>query len=359
MFWQNSLARTKLKARKLRHRKILRQRKIKFPTAEVKIAAPQKEFFWQTLSCGILAFFVASILPNFASANLEFWISEAPLLQKNENFALAEEGFFLSPAMQTERGNREKITEIVEVLVEPGDSISTIAYRYGVSTATIIQNNEITNPNRLRTGKKLVILPVDGYLHFTKKDETVDSIAKKYKVEKDKIVAQNNLTGEETFSAEKKIIITGYVKKKAKLIARNASSPDAAKKFAPGKEFGGQIFFPCRGRYTQFYHYGHYAVDIAETGGSPIWAAEKGKIVKAQGGWNGGYGNFVIIDHGNGMKTLYAHMREIYVDVGQNVVRGQTIGYMGATGRVYGATGIHLHFEVIVNGHKKNPLAYF
>jgi len=157
-----------------------------------------------------------------------------------------------------------------------------------------------------------------------------------------------------------RIIIPGAKKNIAPPISSRSSyaSNPTTNNFV-GQDYGGTLFFPCKGRYTQYYHYGHYAVDIAEAGGSPIWAANSGVVIKAQGGWNGGYGNMVIIDHGNGMKTLYAHFREIYVNVGQHVARGQTIGYMGNTGRVYGRTGIHLHFEVIVNGTKQNPRAYF
>lgn len=116
---------------------------------------------------------------------------------------------------------------------------------------------------------------------------------------------------------------------------------------------------PCSGcSYTQYYNPGHYAVDIQQKGGGPIYAAEAGTVVRADTGWNGGYGNVIEIDHGNGLITLYAHNKELYVKVGDQVTRGQNISFMGNTGRVYGKTGIHVHFEVIVNGVKKNPLLY-
>ena len=360
LFFKKSLA--DREAKKIRHSKVRqtikelkkKKRNPLFPRSG------EKEFFWQVISLGTAIFFFTALLPNFSTNVGEFWISaEAAQKIENEDFAMADEGFFMQPAMQTERGNREHITKVIEIFVQPGDTVSSIAHKYGISIETVVQNNSITSPNRLKVGKKIVILPVDGFLHEVDDNETLSALAEKYKVEKEKIISQNNLEKNSSLKVGQQVIIPGFIKETAKRIASGAVSEIAARKFAPGTDFGGKLFFPCRGRYTQFYHYGHYAVDIAESGGSPIWAAESGEVIKAQGGWNGGYGNMVVIDHGNGMKTLYAHMREIYVDVGSRVTRGQSIGFMGATGRVYGRTGIHLHFEVIVRNVKKNPLAYF
>ena len=97
-----------------------------------------------------------------------------------------------------------------------------------------------------------------------------------------------------------------------------------------------------------------------------VWAAASGVVVKANTGCGsrtpkcgGGYGNHVIIDHGDGVKTLYGHLDSLNVKVGDNIKQGEVIGIMGNTGRVYGATGIHLHWEVIINGVKKNPIGYY
>ena len=114
-----------------------------------------------------------------------------------------------------------------------------------------------------------------------------------------------------------------------------------------------------KARLTQGYRRGHYAVDIAIRSKAPIFAAASGKVIKAAYGWNGGYGNVVIVDHGNGMQTLYGHNEKLYVTVGQYVEQGQTIAWMGRSGRVYGPTGIHLHFEVRINGVKYNPMNFF
>ncbi len=104
---------------------------------------------------------------------------------------------------------------------------------------------------------------------------------------------------------------------------------------------------PITGEYKN-----HGGTDVGASYGSAIYAADSGKVVASSDGWNGGYGNYVMIDHGNGMQTLYAHMSSRAVSVGQTVSAGQTIGYVGSTGR---STGPHLHFEMYINGAKINP----
>ena len=134
----------------------------------------------------------------------------------------------------------------------------------------------------------------------------------------------------------------------------------AAPAFAPDPVGGGTFHKPCSDAcyITQYFHAGHYALDMQEKGGGPVYAAEAGTVTRADTGWNGGYGNIIEIDHGNGLITLYGHNKSFDVSAGQTVQRGQKIANMGNTGLVYGATGIHVHFEVQVNGVKKNPLVY-
>ncbi|HLD82021.1 MAG TPA: M23 family metallopeptidase, partial [Patescibacteria group bacterium] len=106
---------------------------------------------------------------------------------------------------------------------------------------------------------------------------------------------------------------------------------------------------------TQYFGWRHTGVDVACGFGQPVYAARDGVIVKAAYGWNGGYGNVVIIDHGDGIHTLYAHNTEFYSKVGDFVAQGTVIAGMGSTGR---STGPHTHFEVHVNGSRVNPLSY-
>ena len=104
---------------------------------------------------------------------------------------------------------------------------------------------------------------------------------------------------------------------------------------------------PVTGEYKN-----HGGTDIGASYGSAIYAADSGTVVRSADGWNGGWGNYVMIDHGNGMQTLYAHMSSRAVSVGQTVSRGQTIGYVGSTGM---STGPHLHFEMYINGSRIDP----
>ncbi len=97
----------------------------------------------------------------------------------------------------------------------------------------------------------------------------------------------------------------------------------------------------------------HEGIDIAASTGAPIWAAAAGTVIHA--GWLGGYGNLVVLDHGNGLATAYAHCSAILVGVGQTVAQGETIALVGSTGH---STGPHLHFEVRVNGVAVDPLLY-
>jgi murein DD-endopeptidase MepM/ murein hydrolase activator NlpD len=109
---------------------------------------------------------------------------------------------------------------------------------------------------------------------------------------------------------------------------------------------------------TQYYGLRHHALDIAGAWQTPNYATKAGKVITSQCGWNSGYGCYIIIDHGGGVKSLYGHNSKLLVSVGDEVEAGQTIGLMGNTGKVRGLTGIHLHFEIIVNGARVNPLRY-
>ena len=97
----------------------------------------------------------------------------------------------------------------------------------------------------------------------------------------------------------------------------------------------------------------HEGIDIAAPIGTPIWAAAAGTVIYA--GWLSGYGSLVLVDHGNGLATAYAHASAILVVLGQQVSQGETIALVGSTGH---STGPHLHFEVRINGVAVDPLLY-
>jgi murein DD-endopeptidase MepM/ murein hydrolase activator NlpD len=269
---------------------------------------------------------------------------------------MTEDGFLLKPAINSVAGDRTGFSDVFLYTVEPGDTLSSIAQSFNLKKETIMSENNLWDANKLRVGSQIKILPVDGISYIVKKGDTLDKLAKKYKVEKDTIKIQNQLT-DETLVADTNLIIPGAKREEPVYYAANA--PAVAANYS-GPKVAGRLIWPASGKLTQGYHNGHLALDIGNRNKGPIYAAAAGKVIRAEtSGWNGGYGNVIIIDHGNGMQTLYAHNEKVYVKVGQYVEQGQTIAWMGRTGRVYGPTGIHCHFEVRIKGVKYNPMNFF
>lgn len=273
---------------------------------------------------------------------------------------MTEDGFLLKPALNAEASDRTGFRDIFIYTVESGDTLSSIAQRFGLKKQTLMAENDLWNPNRLKTGMQIRILPVDGLTHTVKKGETLDKIAKKYKIEKDLIARQNQLGSSDIPEPGLTLILPGAVKEESVYMV--SSGPSSAPLSAySGPKAAGRLIWPVAsgGKLTQNYHRGHTALDIGNRARGPIFAAASGKVIKASYGWNGGYGNMLIIDHGNGMQTLYGHNEKLYASEGQYVDQGQTIAWMGNTGRVRGVTGIHLHFEVRIKGVKYNPMNFF
>lgn len=317
----------------------------------------ENTFFWRVASMATLGLFFFSIVPRFAI--LTGRVDEEKIIHNDarDEIIFLEDGFLKKPEKWTAIGDRGNIGDILEYTVEAGDTLSAIAKKVGVSEKTILQNNPI-DKNRLRVGTKLKIPATDGVIYKVRRGDTIGGIAKKYGVPAAKILAQNNFESGDDLKAGAEIIIPG-AKKAPPPKKPTGASRRPPKTLARGRETYGKLLFPTIGQYTQGYHYGHYAVDISHHGGGPIFAAESGTVIRADYGWNGGYGNVIIIDHGNGMQTLYAHNKTLYVKKGDRVSRGQQIAEMGNTGNVRGPTGIHLHFEVRVNGRKLNPKNFF
>lgn len=249
---------------------------------------------------------------------------------------------------------REKI---IEYTVAPGDTISSIAKKFDVSEDTILWQNKLDKKGSIKVGQSLEILPVTGVSHKVQKGDTVYSIAKKYDASPQAIVdfPYNTFTNDETFAlavGQVVIVPDGVMPaevQKAPTERIRQITPDAGTVVASGS-----FVWPASGSITQRFAWYHKGIDIANKAAPDILAADSGKVIVA--GWpdNYGYGNRVMIDHGNGFVTLYAHLSVIYVKAGQTVSRGSAIGKMGSTGR---STGTHLHFEVIKSGTHLNPLS--
>jgi len=250
---------------------------------------------------------------------------------------------------------REKI---IDYTVTEGDTVSSIAEKFGVSVKTILWQNNLSEKDKIKPGQTLQILPVTGVSHKVSKGETVYSIAKKYDASPQAIVdfPYNTFVNDETFELAigQIIIVPDGVKPEERGAAPSKPrirqlTPDAGTVVASGS-----FVWPASGHISQGFSWYHKGIDIANKSAPNILAADAGTIEVA--GWPDGYGygNRVVINHGNGYKTLYAHLSRIYVVSGQRVNRGDAIGQMGSTGR---STGTHLHFEIIKNGAHINPLS--
>lgn len=230
-------------------------------------------------------------------------------------------------------------------VVRPGDTLSEIAHMFGVSVNTIIWANNLPRSGGARPGDTLVILPVSGVERVIAKGDTLGSIAKKYGADAAEIAQFNGLDTKGPLAVGSTIIIPGGELEEAPQAA-SASRPASKPRIlgGGGAAYPGYYANPVPGGLiTQSIH-GWNGIDIGAARGTPVRAAADGVVIVAHGsGWNGGYGNYVVITHDNGSQTLYSHMRSVIASSGQRVFSGQVIGYMGATGRT---TGVHLHFEV-------------
>ncbi len=245
---------------------------------------------------------------------------------------------------------------IIEHEVLSGETLSSIAEKYGVSVDTIKWENAIQSDSGLKTGTKVRILPVSGIAHKVKEGDTIYSVAKKYKAESQAILdfPFNDVGDNLALSIGDTLIVPDGTPVEAPksrptqyLASRDASLPSVAG--------GGQFVMPTTGGFSQYYSWYHPGVDIANRASPQVQASDGGKVIVAGFVDSSGYGNRVIIDHGNGYQSLYAHLSANYVSVGQSVSKGQVIGQMGSTGR---STGTHLHFEIRQNGRQLNPLSF-
>jgi murein DD-endopeptidase MepM/ murein hydrolase activator NlpD len=256
------------------------------------------------------------------------------------------------PGLDTQISNKVR-DSIINYTVIDGDTVSIIAQKFGVSADTVRWQNNLTN-DRIKVGDTIQILPVTGVAHKVQKGDTVYSIAKKYDAEAQAIAdfPFNTFSNDETFElAIGQIVIVpdGVMPKVAATPRIRQITPNAGSVVASG-----QFVWPTQGVITQYFSWYHPGLDIANNALPVDVAADSGQVIYA--GWdNTGYGYMVFIDHGNGFKTRYGHLSQIFVVSGQTVKRGSSIGKMGNTGH---STGPHTHFEIYKNGVRVNPLLY-
>lgn len=246
-------------------------------------------------------------------------------------------------------------TAIEYYIIKNGDTVSSIAKKFGVSIETILWENNLSLNSTLKLNQKLTILPTSGITYKVKKGDTIEKIARNFRVDSDKILAYNSITEAGSLKISETIIIPDG----KKIITQpKASSPlSAIKQYyeAPTPRSALGFVWPTSCRHiTQYYSWRHHAIDIACGYNVPIYAVEDGVVESSCR--VSGYGKRIIISHPNGIRTLYGHFNQLNVTAGQTVKKGQVIGLMGSTGR---STGPHLHFEVIAGYAKSNPLKYY
>jgi murein DD-endopeptidase MepM/ murein hydrolase activator NlpD len=268
-------------------------------------------------------------------------------------------------ALKTDISKRANYN-ITDYTVEQGDALFSIAKQFNIKPETVLWANYDLlqdSPDSLRVGQVLEIPPVDGVYYKVAEGDTLQSIADEFSATADDIL---NWPGNNIDLTDPKVapgtyvMVPGghreFVQWLIPTVARGRSGTADLGGSACGDGPVGSTAFiwPTANHYVSGNEYwsGHLGIDIAAGLGAPVWAADAGVVTIAQGGWNGGYGNVVMIDHGNGWITVYGHLSQINVVPCQGVAQGQVIGLAGSTGN---STGPHLHFETRLNGGFINP----
>jgi len=248
--------------------------------------------------------------------------------------------------------------------VRDGDTLTGIANRYGVSALTVWWANHMTSKDSLKTGEDLVIPPVNGLVITVQAGDTLESLAAANKISPDDIIAMNQLTDTNLIVGQV-LVLPG---------AKGAPMPTATPAPAPRQVGGGGTGPAPRvtgswawpvvggGNYiSQYFHYGHYGIDIAADYGTPIVAPVAGSVIFA--GWKSNGGGYQVwLQLSNGLYTTEYHMSAVTASTGQDVAKGQRVGKIGMTGW---ASGNHVMFEVWVGvpggsgSYRINPLRYY
>ncbi len=237
-------------------------------------------------------------------------------------------------------------------VVKKTDTLNSIAKLFGVSVNTIVWANDLSN-RKVSEGQVLTILPVSGTRHTIKKGDTLKSIAGAYSADLQELALFNGLSEESDLSIGETLIVPdGEIreeKPKAEAKAKETKSgkksiTSSVKKVIKNLAKEGYYMRPISGGTRTTGLHGNNAVDLAAPSGTSIVASAGGRVIISKfGGYNGGYGNYVVVSHTNGTQTLYAHTSDNLVSVGDSVVQGQVIAKVGSTGK---STGPHVHFEV-------------
>ena len=237
--------------------------------------------------------------------------------------------------------------ELLKHSVQRGESFWTIARQYGIDVDTLTAANEGIDPTRLQPGQQIVVPNMKGALHTVAQGDTLWDLARLYQTDLQEIVRVNGLEDPSRLRPGTVVLIPGA----QALVAQRLLLVDSNGRLRRAFDW------PVRGRISSRFgpRWGrmHEGLDIAVNTGTQVRASADGVVRFA--GWNGGYGYLVVIDHGRGIETRYAHNSRILVRRGQRVKRGEVIALSGSTGN---STGPHVHFEIRQNGKAVDPLRY-
>jgi LysM repeat protein len=267
-----------------------------------------------------------------------------------EVISAAEAGIMLSPAslesvvLEPESFSRSRVLLYDSHIVQDGEHVSGLGVDFGLYQGTIVSINKITNTRLLQIGKVLKIPNQDGILHAVRDGETLSSLAERYKADSEAIKIANELFSDNIAAGTDLFI------------------PGARLDWTKLQEINGDLFiWPINGSITSSYGYRrdpfngsrrqfHSGIDIRASMGTPVMAAMAGRVSSV--GYDNVFGNYVVVNHHSGYRTLYGHMSVIRTRTGAYVAMGERIGDVGSTGQ---STGPHLHFTVYKNGVTVNP----
>ncbi len=256
---------------------------------------------------------------------------------------------------------------VIDYVVKAGDTLSGIAEAYNTDVVSLVAANNLVRRDLLQIGTTLKVPTAQGVLYTVVRGDTLWDIAQQYGIAEADILAFNRLTSDGAILPGQELVLPGATPTPVAVAGiavasrgdgdRSSSSSSSPPPSGGGSNGSGLYVWPVRGPITSGFgpRWGsfHSGIDIGVPYGIPIAASRSGTVIQA--GWRGDYGYAVEISHGGGVSTLYGHMSQILVTVGQYVNQGDTIGKVGSTGN---STGPHVHFEVRVNGTRQNPLGY-
>jgi murein DD-endopeptidase MepM/ murein hydrolase activator NlpD len=304
--------------------------------------------------------------PNAVNRDEDSILRDFAPIRKTNAVAGTESGASQQPA----RG-------LVTYTVQSGDTLFGIASAYGLRPETVLWSNYGAlkdNPDLLSLGMQLQIPPTDGLITTILEGDSIDSLARQFQVKPEDIAkdAVNNLTSvNQALVAGQELFIPGGQRE---TVVWQVPKPVEVRQSSSGVKVysvgvcgevaipalgTGHFIYPANAHYLSGYNFSawHPGIDIAGHLGNPIYAADSGTVIYAgyslnKAGQPVGYGQYVVIDHGNGYQTLYAHASQLFVSCGQQVLQGTQIAAIGSVGN---STGPHLHFEIRHGGTAMNP----